>query len=118
MERWITDGLVDIVVVGGGFISFETPVREFVEAAEGTDCLVYGCIEATRHVDEDAIRALSRAVPMAPRDPEVFALLGKSYLALRRYRSAIQNLDRAVALDARMAEELAQELEEVKRRRD
>ncbi len=59
VERWIRDGLVDIVAVGGGFIPFETPIREFVEAAEGTGCLVYGCIEATRHMDDDAVRALA-----------------------------------------------------------
>ena len=56
---WIADGLVDIVVVGGGFIPFDTPVKEFVEAAEGTECLVYGCIEATRVVDDQAIVALA-----------------------------------------------------------
>ena len=59
VERWIRDGLVDIVTVGGGFIPFETPIREFVEAAEGTGCLIYGCIEATRHMDDDAVRALA-----------------------------------------------------------
>ena len=59
VARWIKDGLVDIVVVGGGFIPFETPVKEFAEAAVGTDCLVYGCIEATRNMDEETIRALA-----------------------------------------------------------
>ena len=59
VERWIRDGLVDIVAVGGGFIPFETPIREFVEAAEDTGCLIYGCIEATRHMDDDAVRALA-----------------------------------------------------------
>ena len=59
VEEWIRRELVDIVVVGGGFIPFETPVREFVEAAKGVDCLVYGCIEATRHIDDAAIRALA-----------------------------------------------------------
>lgn len=59
VERWIGDRLVDIVAVGGGFIPFETPVREFVETAKGTGCLVYGCIEATRHLDDDAVRALA-----------------------------------------------------------
>lgn len=59
VERWIGEGLVDIVVVGGGFISFETPVWEFVKAAQGTDCLVYGCIEATRYCDALNMRALA-----------------------------------------------------------
>ena len=57
--RWLEEGLVDIVVVGGGFISFETPVDEFVAAAAGTGALVYGCIEATRDSDDRKLRALA-----------------------------------------------------------
>ncbi len=59
VPRWIAQELVDIVVVGGGFIPFETPVGEFVEAARRTDCRVYGCIEATRYIDEKNLRALA-----------------------------------------------------------
>ncbi len=59
MAHWITEGLVDIVVVGGGFIPFETPVGEFVEAARGTPCRIYGCIEATRTMDQRDLRALA-----------------------------------------------------------
>ena len=59
VDEWIETGLVDIVVVGGGFISFETPVDEFVRAAASTPCLVYGCIEATRHSDRRFLRALA-----------------------------------------------------------
>ncbi len=59
VARWMADGLVDTVVVGGGHIPFETPVREFVEAARGTDCLVYGCITASRYLDPRNIRALA-----------------------------------------------------------
>lgn len=57
--EWIAGGLVDIVVVGGGFIPFETPIREFTEAASGTGCLVYGCIEGTVTADERSMRALA-----------------------------------------------------------
>ena len=56
---WIEEELIDIVVVGGGFIPFETPVDEFVEAAKGADCLVYGCIEATRYTQPENLRALA-----------------------------------------------------------
>ena len=49
--EWMNDDLVDIVVAGGGFIPFETPVHEFVEAARSTHCRVYGCLEATRQID-------------------------------------------------------------------
>ena len=60
VAEWIADGLVDIVVVGGGFIPFETSVDEFAAAAEGTGIQVYGCIEALRPaVDERVIRALA-----------------------------------------------------------
>jgi len=59
VAHWIRAGLVDIAVVGGGFISFETPVDEFVRAAADTPCLIYGCIEATRHMDRHFLRALA-----------------------------------------------------------
>ena len=59
-ERWIGDGLVDSVVAGGGFTPFEMPIHEFVAAAEGTDCRVYGSLEALRPcVDERVLRALA-----------------------------------------------------------
>ncbi len=57
--EWIAGRLVDIVVVGGGFIPFETPIREFVSAASDTDCLVYGCVEGTVTADERGVRALA-----------------------------------------------------------
>ncbi len=60
VERWIKEGLVDIVAAGGGFIPFEQPVREFVQAAEGTDCQILGSLEALRWaLDEDVLHALA-----------------------------------------------------------
>ncbi len=60
VERWMDEQLVDIVVAGMGKIPFETPVREFVDATDGTGIQVYGCIEASRPaVDENVIRALA-----------------------------------------------------------
>ena len=59
VAAWMAQGLVDIVVVGGGFIPYETPVEEFVTAAAGRQIAVYGCIEATRHADEVNLRALA-----------------------------------------------------------
>ena len=60
VAQWMAEGLVDIVIAGGGFIPFETPIEEFVEAAKGTDCLVYGCIENLRPaVDDQVIRAIA-----------------------------------------------------------
>jgi hypothetical protein len=60
IERWIKEGLVDIVAAGGGFIPFEQPVREFVQAAEGTECQILGSLEALRWaLDEEVLRALA-----------------------------------------------------------
>ena len=59
VELWMLEGLVDIVVVGGGFIPYETPIREFVAVAAPRDLAVYGCIEATRHADEKNLRAIA-----------------------------------------------------------
>ena len=60
VERWIGEGLVDAVAAGGGFTPFEMPIHEFVAAAEGSACRVYGSLEALRPcVDEAALRALA-----------------------------------------------------------
>lgn len=57
---WIEEGLVDAVIAGGGFIPFETPIREFVDKAEGAGVRIYGCLEALRPtLDELAMRAIS-----------------------------------------------------------
>ena len=57
---WIEEGLVDAVIAGGGFIPFETPIREFVDKAEGTGVRIYGCLEALRPtLDELTMRAIS-----------------------------------------------------------
>ena len=58
VARWMAEELVDIVVVGGGFIPYETPIREFVHAANGK-IDVYGCIESTRYADEKNFRAIA-----------------------------------------------------------
>ena len=61
VEEWMAEGLVDIVTAGIGFVLFELPVREFVEAAKGTDVKVYGCIEALRPAaDKRVIRAMAK----------------------------------------------------------
>ena len=60
VKQWMAEGLVDMVIAGGGFIPFETPVDEFVRAAEGTDCQIYGAIEYLRPaVDDEVIRAIA-----------------------------------------------------------
>ncbi len=59
VEAWIEAGLVDSIVVGGGFTPFATPVGEFVEAARQSPCRIYGCIEAARYVDPLNLRALA-----------------------------------------------------------
>ena len=58
-HAWIVEGLADILIAGGGFRPFEIPIREFVEAAAGTDCRVYGCLEALAGVlNEEKLRAI------------------------------------------------------------
>ncbi|MEE2659553.1 MAG: hypothetical protein VX733_13690 [Candidatus Latescibacterota bacterium] len=58
VRRWMAEGLVDDVVAGGGFTPFETPVEEFVKAAKGTGCFIYGSLEALRPaLDEEVVHA-------------------------------------------------------------
>jgi len=59
IETWISEELVDVVIVGGGFIPFDTPVKDFVDIASKYNIQVYGCIEGLRHIDEKHIRALA-----------------------------------------------------------
>ena len=60
VRTWMREGVVDMVAAGGGFYGFETPLREFVYAAEGTDALVYGSLEALRWaLDPEVFRALA-----------------------------------------------------------
>ena len=59
-EEWMQQGLVDLLIGGGGFIPFAMPIRSFVEAARGTSCKVFGCFEALRPtLDEDVMQALA-----------------------------------------------------------
>jgi tetratricopeptide (TPR) repeat protein len=66
---------------------------------------------------EAAVRAATRAIQMAPEDPESYATRGRALLALKRYRSAIADVDHAVSLDSAMRNELANELAELRNRR-
>ena len=60
VAEWVRQGLVDLLIAGGGFIPFTMPIRSFVEAAQGTPCRVYGCFEGLRPLlDEDAMQALA-----------------------------------------------------------
>ena len=54
VPKWMTDGLVDTVTAGVGWIPFEMPIREFVEEARGTGCAVYGCLEGLRPLVQDS----------------------------------------------------------------
>ena len=60
IREWVDAYLVDVVVAGGGFIPSEMPMKEFVDLAEGTETLIYGCLEAYRPaVDELTLRAIA-----------------------------------------------------------
>ncbi|MSO22387.1 MAG: hypothetical protein EXQ58_03840 [Acidobacteria bacterium] len=64
VRTWIKEGLADILIAGGGFIPFDMPFEEFVEAARGSDCQVFGCLELLRFMqgrtlDEEVNRAIA-----------------------------------------------------------
>ena len=60
IREWVDAYLVDVVVAGGGFVPFEMAIKEFVDVAEGTETLIYGCLEAYRPaVDELTLRAIA-----------------------------------------------------------
>ena len=58
------EGLVDLLIAGGGFIPFDMPFESFVETARGTDCQVLGGLELLRFMtgptpDLDITRAIA-----------------------------------------------------------
>ena len=56
---WIEEGLPDLLIAGGGFRPFEMPISRFVEAAAGTGCRIYGCLEALAGcLDEEKLRGI------------------------------------------------------------
>lgn len=60
---WIKAGLVDIVIVGGGFMPFDMDIEGFVETATGTECRIYGCVESMRPTaDDEVIRGAAQRV--------------------------------------------------------
>lgn len=59
IRTWIKEGLVDLVVGGGGFIPFDMPFEEFVDAARGTGCQIYGCLEGAHTREEEVLRAIA-----------------------------------------------------------
>ena len=59
-EVWMREGMADMLIAGGGFIPFEMPIREWVEAADGTGCRIYGCFEGLRPLlNEKSLKALA-----------------------------------------------------------
>ena len=60
VEVWIQEGLVDIVAAGGGFLPFDQPLRDFVEAAAHSECQILGSLEALRWaLDEELLYAIA-----------------------------------------------------------
>ena len=103
VATWMSEGLVDIVIAGGGFIPFEVPMEEFVEAAQGTDCLVYGGIEHLRPaVDEDVVRAIaSRFWSAGASGIHLFNYFGKTAEWKRRVLGQIADPDVLARQDKR-----------------
>ena len=60
VETWIEEDLVDIVVAGGGFIPFDSPIHEFVQKASSKNIHIFGCLEGLRPaVDQLTLRAIA-----------------------------------------------------------
>ena len=64
VAEWMSQGLVDIVVVGSGMIPFEAAIEEFLEAAQGTGIEVYGCIEGLRPTTDEYSRHVRDGLEM------------------------------------------------------
>lgn len=63
VAAWMAGGLIDIALVGGGFIPFDMKIEEFVEAARDTYTRVYGCIESMRPAAHDeTIRGIASRI--------------------------------------------------------
>ncbi|MQG39841.1 MAG: hypothetical protein FI718_07670 [SAR202 cluster bacterium] len=60
VEEWMKKQLVDIVIAGGGFIPYSTPIDEFVAVAKNSDIKILGCIERLRPTkDDDEVRGIA-----------------------------------------------------------
>ena len=66
-RTWMREGLVDLLIAGGGFIPFDMPFEAFVKEAEGIVCRVYGSLE------------LLRFMHGATRDPRVTRAIAQRY---------------------------------------
>ena len=55
VDTWLDEGLVDVLIAGGGFIPFEMPMTEFVTLAHANQCTVLGCFEALRPTQDPAL---------------------------------------------------------------
>jgi len=47
IERWLRDGLLDVLTTGGGYVPFTMPTRELVELGHAHDVPVYPTISAS-----------------------------------------------------------------------
>jgi Flp pilus assembly protein TadD len=66
---------------------------------------------------EEAATAATKALQIAPADAESFSIRGRAFVALRRYKSAAYDVDRAIELDPALKDSLQTELDELKNRR-
>ena len=103
MAEWIEEGIVDIVIVGGGFVPFGMRIEEFVEAARGTSTRVFGCIESMRPAaDDEAIRAIASRIWSAGADGVyLFNYWSRSVEWKRRVLNQIGSPEALAGLDKR-----------------
>jgi tetratricopeptide (TPR) repeat protein len=76
-----------------------------------------GIVLAANGDNDGAIKALTRAIQLSPADAEARAARGKAHLALRRYRSATEDFEVALAADPSLEHELAGPMAELKSKR-
>ena len=103
ITKWIDDGLIDILIVGGGFVPFDMKIEEFVEAAQGTNTRVYGCIESLRPAGGlETIAGIASRIWSAGADGlYLFNYFGRSIEWKQRVLNQIASPDRLIGHDKR-----------------
>jgi Flp pilus assembly protein TadD len=92
-----------------------TAIKLMPGSAWGYSTLALALVKQGRQ--PEAVAVASKALEIAPNDAESFAIRGRALVAMRHYKSAGQDIDRAIELDPALKQSLTNELEELKNRR-
>jgi hypothetical protein len=55
VDTWLQQGLVDVLIGGGGFIPFEMPMAQFATLAKANNCTLLGCFESLRPTQDESL---------------------------------------------------------------